>query len=46
MNWRYFVGAAILSSGLLFKAGAPVEAVVLGIALVALMNWRSLRNSQ
>ena len=35
MSWKYFVGACILSGGLLFKAGAPVPAVALGIAAVA-----------
>lgn len=44
MSWRYFVGASILSSGLLFKVGAPVGAVAMGIVLVALFNWRSLRS--
>ena len=42
MSWRYFVGASILSSGLLFKVGAPVGAVALGIALVAFINWRRM----
>ncbi len=45
MNWRYFVGASILSSGLLVKVGAPLGAVAMGIALVGLMNWRTLRRS-
>ena len=45
MNWRFFVGASILSSGLLFKIGAPPGALMLGIALVALLNWRNLRRS-
>jgi hypothetical protein len=40
MNWKYFIGACILSGGLLFKAGAPVPAVALGIAAVAYLNWR------
>lgn len=43
MNWRYFVGASILSTGLLVKVGAPLEAVAMGIALVGLVNWGSLR---
>jgi hypothetical protein len=46
MNWRFFVGASILSSGLLLKTGAPPGAVMLGIALVGLLNWRNLRRSR
>lgn len=46
MSWRYFFGASILSSGLLFKVGAPLEAVAMGIALVALVNWKSLGSGQ
>ncbi|MEQ1574833.1 MAG: hypothetical protein ABL993_11365 [Vicinamibacterales bacterium] len=42
MTWRYFIGASILSAGLLLKVGAPVEALALGIALVAAVNWRRL----
>jgi hypothetical protein len=42
-NWKYFLGAVILSSGLLLKAGAPVFGVVLGIAGVALLNWKRQR---
>ena len=45
MSWRYFFGACILSSGLLLKAGAPVEAVAMGIALMALVTWRRLRRT-
>jgi hypothetical protein len=41
MNWRYFVGACILSAGVLLKVGAPLGAVAMGVALVALINWRT-----
>ena len=39
MTWRYFGGASILAAGLLLKFGAPVEAVLLGIAGAAGVNW-------
>ena len=40
MKWTYFIGASILSVGLLFKAGAPLVPVVIGVAAVAFLNWR------
>ena len=46
MDWKYFIGACILSCGLLFKAGAPVPAVAMGIAAAALLNWKKHRSSR
>jgi hypothetical protein len=44
MTWRYFVGACVLAGGLLIKAGAPVSAVVMGMAGAAGMNsWKHRR---
>jgi hypothetical protein len=43
MRWKFFVGSSILAVGLLFKAGAPLVPVVLGVAGVAFLNWRSHR---
>jgi hypothetical protein len=43
MNWKFFVGASILSVGLLLKAGAPLFPLVLGIGLAALVNWKAPR---
>jgi len=43
MNWKFFVGASILSAGLLFKIGAPVVPVVLGITAAAALHWRRQR---
>ena len=43
MSWKYFLGACILSAGLLFKAGAPIPAVVMGIAAAAFVNWWKTR---
>jgi hypothetical protein len=39
LTWRYFGGASILAAGLLLKFGAPLSAVLLGIAGVAGTNW-------
>ena len=39
MTWRYFVGACVLIGGLLFKAGAPVPAIAMGMAGMAGVNW-------
>jgi hypothetical protein len=46
INWKYFASASILSAGVLFKVGAPAEAVAMGIALVALINWGRIRRSR
>ena len=41
MSWKLFVGASILSVGLLIKVGAPLVPCALGIAMAALFNlWR------
>ena len=45
MNWKFFVGATILSCGLLFKVGAPVLPVAAGVAAAAFVNWRSHRRT-
>src|SRR5262245_918581 len=45
-NWKFFIGACILSGGLLLKAGAPAAAVLLGIAGVGLLNWRRQRRTR
>jgi hypothetical protein len=43
MNWKYFIGASILATGLLIKAGAPLVAIAMGIAMAAFLNWRRER---
>ena len=40
MNWKFFIGACILTTGLLIKAGAPLIPVAVGIAAAAFVNWR------
>ena len=44
MNWKFFVGASILSIGLLLKVGAPLVPVALGVAGAALINWKTQRS--
>jgi len=40
MNWKFFIGASILTAGLLLKFGAPLVAVAAGIAGAALFKWK------
>src|SRR5207253_1700679 len=43
MKWKFFIGSCILVAGLLLKAGAPVVAVILGIAVAAFLTWQKQR---
>ena len=43
MNWRLFVAAAILVTGLLIRLGAPLEFVALGVGSAALLTWWTRR---
>lgn len=43
MSWKFFGGAAILTVGLLLKAGAPLVPVAGGVAMGALVNWWRIR---
>ena len=45
LTWRYFGGATILAAGLLLKFGAPLPAVLIGIAGAAAMTWWRERRS-
>ena len=45
MTWRYFGGASILAAGLLLKFGAPLPAVLLGIAGAAVATWSRQRRA-
>ena len=40
MNWNRFVTAGILVAALLLKLGAPIPAILLGLGVAALANWR------
>jgi len=40
MKWKFFVGACILSAGLLLKAGAPLIPVALGLVAAAFLTWK------
>jgi hypothetical protein len=44
MNWRFFVGASILSIGLLIKIGVPLVPLVLGVGLAAVVTWKAQRS--
>ena len=44
MKWKFFVGACILSVGLVLKAGAPLVPVALGVAAAAFINWKTQRS--
>lgn len=39
-KWKFFLGASILGAGLLFKAGAPVVPIVLGVLAAGFLTWR------
>jgi hypothetical protein len=39
MNWKYFGGACLVVGGALLKAGAPLLAIVGGIALAGFTNF-------
>jgi hypothetical protein len=43
MKWKFFLGASILVAGALIKAGAPVGAVLVGIAGAAFITWKKLQ---
>ena len=43
MRWKFFIGSCILATGLMLKVGAPIVAVVLGIAGAAFINWKKQR---
>jgi hypothetical protein len=42
-RWKFFIGAAILATGLLLKVGAPLVPIGAGIALAAIVMWKSAR---
>jgi hypothetical protein len=44
MKWKYFVGACILSAGLMIKFGAPLVPVALGLAAAAFLTWKFQRS--
>jgi hypothetical protein len=44
MTWRFFVGASILSIGLLIKVGVPLVPLILGVTLAAVVTWKAQRS--
>jgi hypothetical protein len=43
LTWFYFCGSAVLATGLLLNAGAPLPAVLVGIGGAALFMLRKSR---
>ena len=43
MKWKFFLGATILTVGLMLKAGAPLVPVAIGVAGAAFFNWKKLQ---
>jgi hypothetical protein len=46
MNWKFLIGASILSAGLLFKIGAPIVPIIVGITAAAVLTWRKQRRRE
>ena len=44
MKWKFFLGACILSIGLLLKAGAPLIPIAVGVLAAAFFNWTRQRS--
>jgi hypothetical protein len=44
MKWKYFCGACLVVGAALFKAGAPLVAIVAGILFAALWNFLRRRD--
>ena len=45
MNWKYFSGACLVVGGALLKSGAPLIAIVAGIALAGFANFLRHRSA-
>jgi hypothetical protein len=43
-TWKFFIGAGILATGLLLKAGAPIAPIALGLVAAAFLTWRKQRS--
>jgi hypothetical protein len=44
MNWKFFIGACILATGLLLKAGAPLVPVAVGLGAAGALTWYRVRS--
>jgi 4-hydroxybenzoate polyprenyltransferase len=40
MKWKFFIGAALVVGGALWKTGVPLLPILLGIGLAAVLNLR------
>ena len=45
MKTKYFIGACILTVGLLLKVGAPLFAIAMGLALAGFLHWMRARGA-
>jgi hypothetical protein len=45
MTWQYLIGASILAAGLMLKAGAPITAIAMGVALAVFLQWLRRRRA-
>jgi hypothetical protein len=45
MTLQYLIGACILAAGLMLKAGAPLTAIAMGIAMAAVFHWMRRRRA-
>ena len=44
-KWKFFIGSSILAAGLLIKAGVPIVPIALGLALAAVVTWKTERRT-
>lgn len=44
MKWKFFIGSSIIVAGALIKFGAPLVAVLIGIAGAAYITWKKLQS--
>jgi hypothetical protein len=45
MNWKFFVGACILTVGLLLKTGVPLAPLAGGLLIAGLVTWKLQRRT-
>jgi hypothetical protein len=43
LKWNLFLSACIFVAGLSLKVGAPLEAVMIGLGVAAIVNWTGRR---
>ena len=43
MKWRFFFGASMIAGYGIWRAGAPLAAILMGIVLAGILNMTKLR---